>query len=1022
VTAVLTEPGTAKAAAMAPGGELTYFSFPVTKTEESGDGTLKLWGRATDGSLDSDLQIVDPEWSAKALQEWYETGANVRVQHQAQRDPAGKGFEVRGHDIGVTVVEPVAVRLVKAGVLQDFSVGIINPDIRRGDPALKHLDPHGKAVNGIITGRADGLSKIGEVSLVDRGSNFGTRFAVVKAAADGTPRYVGELTAPDEVLAKVAEPKSKTVTVELPKNMSLSVKPSDLAKLATFGQKIRQDEAAVRTAAAEVTKTAEPDADGPELTAVKAAEAPVLKRDIDTATRRRLAGEGNALPNLSYPIENAEDLRNAAHLARSGHGDVAAAKRLIARRARELGVPNPLKGSKKTKAAQPQVTKCGSCDGSGMAGGKPCTECKKGRKKARGIEKAAARAALAAVSPQVTKKSKVLCGGCGARQNRKHAMCSECGKPMAGAMPVTKNHDFTCLGCGGDLDKGEKHCPSCGKENPGYNPMADQKIPANAGKAAEERVTKRKKRKKAKPGKTDGDGAFGGHQAPPSGAGAGGGGGKKPASKKSAKPQAAKRKGKGKGRSPAAGVTGEHGTAGLPAHREPDGAPVEMFEDDAHLQDGDERQEMAAAMRHKALAVKGLSRDDALLHDLTCPAFRPADVTKAFPFASLADTDAARWQDRALKTAAAAPLDQAMALRDLAGYAAVLKDASPGLLADLREESHQAFLKANQAALKALLDAAPGPGSFPSPGHVSPRQFRRPYIREGRAAASPQQGPPRGFAEPGEAPGAEHFTRPLITAGHGADAPQNDSPRAEHIQPPAMTGRPQRVYYTGAMRDNARQAMTAMHDHIARVFPDVCPMSPQLDDIQKPAPEVPGGVGGPVPHRGKSRKAAKAKIRKRRKAVARRRRRLERQVLTGKISVSKGRRKLGLAPVPEPEVTKAEGPAGGALDAEALKAVLAEATAPLLERVAAQDKTLRRQRKAISKIAGQPDTSHAPSRGAAVIKTSAAPAGPLTASSAAEQIQLAELQRLRWTSLNSPDPGLREAARRDLDKKLGLTP
>ncbi len=44
------------------------------------------------------------------------------------------------------------------------------------------------------------------------------------------------------MLAKVAAPaKSKTVTVELPKNMSLSVKPSDLAKLVTFRQKLARE-------------------------------------------------------------------------------------------------------------------------------------------------------------------------------------------------------------------------------------------------------------------------------------------------------------------------------------------------------------------------------------------------------------------------------------------------------------------------------------------------------------------------------------------------------------------------------------------------------------------------------------------------------------------------------------------------------------------------------------------------------------------------------------------------------------
>ena len=89
--------------------------------------------------------------------------------------------------------------------------------------------------------------------------------------------------------------------------------------------------------------------------AVKAAEALVYKRDIDTATRRRLAAEGHALPNLSYPIENTGDLQNAAVLARSGHGDVAAARRLIAREARERGVANPLDESDEVKKSSSEV-------------------------------------------------------------------------------------------------------------------------------------------------------------------------------------------------------------------------------------------------------------------------------------------------------------------------------------------------------------------------------------------------------------------------------------------------------------------------------------------------------------------------------------------------------------------------------------------------------------------------------------------------------------------------------------------
>ena len=66
------------------------------------------------------------------------------------------------------------------------------------------------------------------------------------------------------------------------------------------------------------------------------------KRDVGAAERRDLASEDHALPDGSYPIDNTGDLHNAAVLARSGHGDVAAARRLIARRAGELGVANPL--------------------------------------------------------------------------------------------------------------------------------------------------------------------------------------------------------------------------------------------------------------------------------------------------------------------------------------------------------------------------------------------------------------------------------------------------------------------------------------------------------------------------------------------------------------------------------------------------------------------------------------------------------------------------------------------------------
>ena len=54
--------------------------------------------------------------------------------------------------------------------------------------------------------------------------------------------------------------------------------------------------------------------------------------------RRKSAAEGNALPDGSYPIPDKKHLHSASILAASGHGNVSAAKRLIRKRARELGV------------------------------------------------------------------------------------------------------------------------------------------------------------------------------------------------------------------------------------------------------------------------------------------------------------------------------------------------------------------------------------------------------------------------------------------------------------------------------------------------------------------------------------------------------------------------------------------------------------------------------------------------------------------------------------------------------------
>ena len=129
----------------------------------------------------------------------------------------------------------------------------------------------------------------------------------------------------------------------------------------------------------------------------------------------------------------------------------------------------------------------------------------------------------------------------------------------------------------------------------------------------------------------------------------------------------------------------------------------------------------------------------------------------------------------------------------------------------------------------------------------------------------------------------------------------------------------------------------------------------------------------------------------------------------------------------------AAAPLVAALDPEALKAAITEATAAATKPLQAalktarkaqarQDKALRKQAKTLDAIASQPDTSQSPMRMAALTKTtaSAAPAGPQTATASAEQAQVTKMQLLQHEWRNSPDPSQREAAYAELTKMLGV--
>lgn len=85
---------------------------------------------------------------------------------------------------------------------------------------------------------------------------------------------------------------------------------------------------------------------GKVMSIAEAAVVVVQERSIHQSKREELLKKGQAIKNadgsISYPIETPKDLESAAILARSGHGDVPAAKRLIGKMSKKLGVKNPL--------------------------------------------------------------------------------------------------------------------------------------------------------------------------------------------------------------------------------------------------------------------------------------------------------------------------------------------------------------------------------------------------------------------------------------------------------------------------------------------------------------------------------------------------------------------------------------------------------------------------------------------------------------------------------------------------------
>ena len=147
---------------------------PITKREKDPvTGYVTVYGKMTGADVDLDEQRMDPDWLAKAVPAWFETGANVREMHKPSA--VGKGTELTkiGDDyfLKSLIVDTEACNKVETDVYTGYSISVRGPRIVKDASA-----PGGRIVGGMIP----------ETSIVDRPCLTSAKFLLAKSV-DGAP-------------------------------------------------------------------------------------------------------------------------------------------------------------------------------------------------------------------------------------------------------------------------------------------------------------------------------------------------------------------------------------------------------------------------------------------------------------------------------------------------------------------------------------------------------------------------------------------------------------------------------------------------------------------------------------------------------------------------------------------------------------------------------------------------------------------------------------------------------------------
>lgn len=938
-------------------------SFPIIKTEKTADGDLIVYGKVTDGSVDSDEQIVDPTWSGEALKTWLSTGGNVRVQHNPHRDPAGVGLQVDvdrdgdgAHWLKALVVEPVAKRLVEKGALKAFSVGIMRP----------RLVSHAKALRGMIAG-----GDFGEVSLVDRPANKNCVFSIVKADKSGAPEWTGELNADEGFIDKAMKPSPADVAKAIAGRHSYETLPEVEKGELPEAQPVFADPVARR------------------LNEALRQEALAEKRDFSAAQRRSAADSGAAMPDGSFPIKNRGDLSNAIHLA--GHAkDPGAARAHIKRRASALGasdmIPDSWKGTmdevdEVAEVEKADGMKCKTCSGSGkMRGGSvKCPDCKgsgmmaSAKADGEGTDDDAAEKAVKKPMPPKAADEDDSDDGAG---NDGGGDDSDDGRDSNVDPAIKKSRQKTNPAAPDPNLARPKHP---GKDGPNAkipgnsvtdHSMNDDNATGSGGPAGDYTGNKMEKVMSCSACGSDvaKSAAF------CSGCGA--------AFK--AKKMKGKKAGKLSGSDPAAGVKAKPGTKRVPPgpelHRDDQLGPMGWSgsggKDGSAVMSGSGTQSVGGS-GGTSMKAEEPSYSIARAHDAFCPAWGMEVVYEEYPslksIASAVSSEELR--EAAVKSIGGGDYFYGEQLLAMAREADVIAETDASVLDDVRASMNKGF--------QSLY-----PTAKPTPGSVSPGMFKRPYISAGHAPLSAQ---PAGGSAPAKMPppppSAGNFTRGPLDGGHQSPSPGNKSDGMRMAPSGETFSRRVMPKY------DATQAIQSLHDRITGMYPRLCPMEATEHGIPSPVAK------------GEDSEAAVTKVAKKMKKTV--------QVLPA--AVPDGFDISEITKAFQTELDKAVGTLPS-------RDELAEVLAGYKEKSEEQERRIASLQDLIDKMGSQPDPGQAPVRGININgPASGGSMQPVERRSlvdeAIERQRAEKLQFLKSLS-SSGDPVMREMAEAQINKML----